>query len=203
MRKLTFILLATLTALTASAQFRRGLQVGITGSTPIFEQQLISASSLTGPSATLVGEFMFTSVGIGLDFGLGYSMTGGKINLGEKPIWSLQGLGNETVRLHNIHIPVHLRYKFVEMQGLDDYWAPLLYFGPEFNIQAGHSGPQNTFHYSGGDVSLALGMGFELFKKVQLSGGYAWPLCYSFKTLKLDNFAADCATWHCRLSYYF
>ena len=152
-------LLTFAVAMTASAQFRYGPQVGANFSSLNFRQSgLVGVEQSVNPTAALNCEFMFTSFGLGIDFGLGYAMTGGFVNL-DKPIWQLNGFGREHVMIHNLQIPVHLRFKWTKMQGLENIIAPIVYGGPEFDIQLGHSrqekNGQKAFKYSGGDVALA------------------------------------------------
>lgn len=201
------LLLAIAAALPAAAQFRYGPQLGANFTTLKFKQDLVSVEQAVGPSADLACEFMFTRFGLGIDFGLGYSMTGAFVNLGEKPVWSLNGFGREHVMIHNLRIPVHIRFKWTKMQGLEDYIAPFVYGGPEFDIQLGHSrlksNGQSAFKFSGGDVALGCGFGLELLKNWQASFGYTWGVTYSLKTRQLDDFSARWQGWNVRVAYMF
>lgn len=208
MKKTLISLIALIAAvIPASAQFRYGPQAGVNISTLNFKQNLITVDQMAAPSAGLLCEFIFTSFGVGIDFGIGYSMTGAFVNLGEKPIWSLNGFGREHVMLHNLHIPLHLRFKWTKMQGLEDYIAPIVYGGPEFDIQLGHSrmvsNGQKAFKYAGGDFALGCGLGVELFKRWQLTAGYTWGMTYALKTRQLDDFSARWQGWNVRVAYMF
>lgn len=209
-RKLTLLLSALLVSLVASAQFSYGPQLGANFSDLTFKQKLVSTSMQVGPSAGVQCEFIFTDFGLGIDFGIGYSMTGAKVNLGEKPIWSLPqqgGFGNETTLAHNLHLPVHIRWKWTKMQGVEEYVAPIVYGGPEFNIQLGHSANRHdgisAYRFSGGDVQLTVGAGVELLRHWQLTAGYSWGMTYTVKTRLLDDYSARCNAWHLRLAYLF
>lgn len=207
MKKFLLLLAVTFAALPAAAQFRYGPQLGANFSTLRFKQDLVSVSQGTAPSADLLCEFMFTSYGIGIDFGIGYTMVAPYANLGDKPIWSLNGFGREHVMIHNLHIPLHIRFKWTKLQGLEDYIAPIVYGGPEFDIQLGHSNHerngQKAFKFSGGDFALGCGLGVELFKKWQLTAGYTWDMTYAFKTRQLDDFSARWQGWNVRVAYMF
>lgn len=200
-------LLAVAASATASAQFRYGPQLGANFTDMHFKQTIVSVDRAAGPSAALACEFMFTSFGLGIDFGLGYSMGSAKINLGEKPIWSLQGYGQEHVMVHNLQIPVHLRFKWTKMQGFEDYLAPFVYGGPDFNIQLGHSRHRrdgvNAFRFSGGDVALTCGFGLEIMRNWQASFGYSWGVTYTLKTRLLDDYSARTNGWNVKLTYLF
>lgn len=213
MKKALILLTVLLSSLTASAQFRYGPQLGATLSTLKFNQDLITIDRSVNPSADLLCEFIFTGFGLGIDFGIGYSMTGAFVNLGEKPIWAgsdiihYGGFGREHVMIHNLHIPLHIRFKWTKMQGLEDYIAPIVYGGPEFDIQLGHSrirsNDQQAFKYSGGDFALGCGAGFELFRTWQITAGYTWGMTYALKTRQLDDFSARWQGWNLRLAYMF
>lgn len=200
-------LVALAAAMPAAAQFRFGPQIGANFSTLNFRQPgIVEASQSVNHHAALNCEFIFTHFGLGIDFGLGYSMTGGYVNL-NRPIWSSNGFGREHVMIHNITIPLHLRYKCTQLQGVEEFIAPIVYFGPEFNIQVGHSGHerngQKAFKFSGGDVALSCGLGIEIIRRIQLTAGYNWGVTYALKTAQLDEFTARTKGWTLRLSYLF
>lgn len=207
LRSIALSILACAASLAAHAQFRYGPQLGVNISDMHFKQQIVDTKTGVGPAAALQCEFIFTSFGLGIDFGLGYSMGSASINLGQKPIWSLQGYGNERVMVHNIQIPLHIRFKWTKMQGLEDYIAPFVYGGPDFNIQAGHSRHRrngtSAFRYSGGDVGISCGGGFELFRHWQLSFGYTWGVTYTLKTRLLDDYSARTSGWNVKVAYMF
>ncbi len=209
-KKLTLLLASAAICFGAHAQFRYGPQVGANFTDLNFKQEIVSTSMHVGPSAAMQCEFIFSSFGLGIDFGIGYSMTGAKVNLGQKPIWSLPqqgGFGNETTLAHNIHIPVHVRWKWTKMMGVEDIIAPIIYGGPEFNIQVAnsnnHTGDIKAYKFSGGDVQLACGAGVELFRHYQITAGYSWGMTYMVKTRLLDNYSARCSGWTLRLAYLF
>ncbi len=201
---LTVILLPLL----AAAQFRYSPVIGVNVNNLKFKQDLISVSNNIGFQAGIAGELMFPGIGFGMDFGLLYNMEGAKVNLGEREIWASEGLGNENLMLHAIQIPVHLRFKWTRMNGIEDYIAPFVYGGPEFTILAGHSGFKgktdgHPFRYAGGDLGLAVGGGFEILRRWQVSVQYTWGMTYITKTRKLDDFSARNRQLAVRVAYMF
>lgn len=210
MKSLRLIILTTVAcvAVAAHAQFRYGPQLGANFTELNFKQHdIISVTSSTGPAAALTCEYILTSFGLGIDFGIGYSMAAANVNLGERPIWSLDGYGNEHVMIHNLQIPVHLRFKWTKLMGFEDYLAPYVYGGPDFNFQVGHSNHsrngENAFRFSGGDVALTCGFGLEIFKNWQASFGYSWGVTYSLKTRLLDDFSARTRGWNVKVAWLF
>ncbi len=184
------------------AQFRYGPVISANINTLVFKQDLISIHQQPGFTAGVMGELMFPGIGFGIDLGLLYAQQGARIDLGEKQIWSSQGYGNEHVYLHSIQIPVHLRFKYTRLNGLEEKIAPFVYGGPEFNIQVGHTNC-SAFKCSGGDLGLTAGIGAELYRRWQVSGSYTWGMTYALKTKLLDDFSARSRQWTVRVAYLF
>lgn len=205
MKKLIFSIITLMVFFappTTQAQFRWGAEASYQNDNLLFKQELITIKPVSAYSAGVVGEMMFPGIGFGLSFGLQYNQQGAMVNLGEREIWKSQGYGNEHIYLHSIRIPVHLRFKYTRLNGIEDKIAPLIYVGPDFNIQAAH-GHCDAFKYSGGDLGLTVGGGAELYKRWQVTGGYSWGMTYALKTKLLDDFSARSRQWHVRVAYFF
>ena len=187
LKKALAIILLAVSALTASAEFRWGPQVGYNYSDFYWKQDLVSSKGTSGFQAGLVGEVMIPGIGFGIDFGLLYNMHGGKVDFGERPVWSTDGYGNESVWLHQLSVPLHLRFKYTRFGGLERTIAPFAYAGPEFNFTLGHGG-NAPLEYPAGSVGVQVGLGAELFQRLQVSLSYTWGLTYEIRTIKLDNF---------------
>lgn len=199
----TIILMAALLMpLSSNAQFRRSVVAGVNINDLVFKQDLAGVSSLVGAQAGVEGELMFPGIGFGLSFGLMYNQLGGQVNLGEKKIWASEGYGNEKLYLHNITIPLHLRFKWTRLNGFEDTLAPLIFGGPEFSILAGHS-KCDAIKWAGGDLGLTAGIGAEIFKKWQVTASYTWGMTYSLKTKLLDDYSARQRHWAVRVAYFF
>lgn len=193
--------------LSARAEFRYGPMLGVNFTHFKFKQDLVGLKSQTGATAGLQAEMMFGGLGFGVDLGLLYHMNGGQVNLADRPVWSVPGFGNERVLIHNLQIPVHVRFKWSRLNGLEDYVMPFVYAGPDFNIQLGHSRIRRegmkAFKYSGGDVGISVGAGVELMRHLQIWGGYTWGMTYVLKTTVLDDFSTRCSGWQVRAAYLF
>jgi len=188
-------------ALQASAEFRWGPSLGLSVNHYDFKQDLLEVSNGIGGSAGVRGEMMFPGIGFGIELGLFYEQKAGKVNLGEWEIWQ-GGYGNPNIMLHNIDIPINLKFKWTRMQGVEDYVAPFVFGGPVFSIQAGHT-KCDALKYSGGDIGLTVGGGVELFKHWQIAASYTWGMSYAIKTrLLTDNTAAN-RTVDIRVTYLF
>ena len=145
---------------------------------------------------------MFPGIGFGISSGLYYEQKGATLNLGEKVIWESQGYGKERSYLHYVTLPIHLRFKWTRMSGLEDYVAPFVYGGPTFGILVGHSHVR-ALRYAGGDVGLSVGGGFEVMRKWQISCSYTWGLTYAEKTRLLDDFSGKNRALSIQVSYLF
>ena len=197
---LSIILLSVFGA--AKAQFRYGPVVGVTLNRLVFKQDLVDVTQQVGYMAGIQGELMFPGIGVGIDLGLFYNQQGAMVKLGQKEIWASEGYGSERVYLHNIQIPVHFRFKYTRLNGIEDKIAPIVFGGPEFNIQVAH-GRCDAFKYSGGDLGLTAGVGAELFRRWQVTGSYTWGMSYALKTKLLDDFSAQSRQWTVKVAYFF
>ena len=125
-----------------------------------------------------MGELMIPGIGFGVDFGLKYANHGGRCDFGDQFVWSSEGIGDTDLRFHTIQIPIDLRFKWTRMNGIENYVAPFIFAGP------------------GGSVGIQCGIGAELWKRFQITGGYCWDVTYDTATKKLDNFSARIQGWN-------
>ena len=207
---LLLLLAAIISAPIASkAQFRYAPVVGVTINDLKFKESIFPVDKVVGYQAGIQGELVFPGIGFGIDFALLYNQMGAKTDLGSRKIWSTDGFGDSHVMLHTLQIPVHLRFKWTRMNGLEDYIAPFVYGGPDFAISIGHNkikgneGVPSPYDYSGGDLGLTAGGGFELWRRWQVSLQYTWGMTYMLKTVKLDNLSAKNRQWAVRVAYMF
>lgn len=212
MKRISALVLALamlLVALPAAAQFRYAPVIGVSVNNLHFKQDLFPVSKTVGFQAGVMAEMMFPGIGFGIDFGLLYNMQGATTDLGTRKIWQADGFGNENVTIHNMLIPFHLRFKWTRLNGIEDYIAPFIYGGPDFDITVAHGsikgkdGAPNPYKYSGGDLGLTFGGGVELFKRWQVSAQYTWGMTYIAKTRKLDNQSAKSRQLSFRVAYFF
>lgn len=196
------VLLVLLAVAPARADLRWGPAAGVNLSSLHFKQDLFGVHQQLGFSAGATTEVMFPGIGFGMDLGLFYEERGAKLDLGDKKIWASQGYGSERMYIHNVMIPIHLRFKWTHMNGLEEYFAPFIYAGPEFCLQAGH-GSLKALKYSGGDVGIALGIGAEVHKHWQITAQYTWGMTYVCKTRLLTDESARSRSLDLRVSYLF
>lgn len=206
MKKLTslliLIVMSIAVAVTARAEFRHGVTAGVTISTLKFKQDLFTVDRGVGPQVGWVGEMMFPGIGFGIDLGAYYSMEGATLHLGERKIWAADGYGKERSYLHNLQIPVNLKFKWTRMNGVEDYWAPYVFGGPVFDFIVGHNRIK-ALEYATGSVGIQAGLGFELKRRWQIQGSYMWGMTYALRTVKLTDFSARNYAWSIRVNYFF
>ena len=201
-RKLIILSLIIASALTASAEFRWGPTAGVNFSTFHWKQDLAKTSGLTGGQVGVAGELMIPGIGFGIDLGLRYNLHGAKVNFGDYPIWSSDGIGNQNVWMHVLEIPFNLKFKWTRMNGFEQYLAPFVFGGPVLDISVG-TNKQPALEHPGAYVSMQCGAGVELLEKYQISAGYSWGISYEIRTKKLDNYSAQARGWFINLSYLF
>ena len=205
MKRITLLitaLLVTAAAATAQTSSRWGITAGATINEVHFKQHdLLTSKRAFGPQLGVTGEMNFNGIGFGVEGSALYSLKQGKVNYGEKTVWSSIGAGNEMVSMHYLDVPLHLKFKWHRLGGLENTIMPLCYFGPQFSfLLHGNHGDINK--YSPVSVYLDMGIGCELMERVQLRGGYNFSVGQSFHTKLLDENVAKNRTWYFNLTYF-
>lgn len=201
-RKLLILSVILFSSLAASAEFRWGPTAGVNFSTLHWKQNLAKTSGLTGAQAGVAGELMIPGIGFGFDLGLRWKMHGAKVNFGDFPVWSSDGIKNQDVWMHTLEIPINLKFKWTRMNGFEQYLAPYVFGGPVFNINVG-TNDQPACEHPGGWIGMQCGLGGEICEHWQVSAGYLWGISYEVRTKKLDNYSAQARGWFVNVSYLF
>ena len=202
MKRFLLSILAAVVCVAASAEFRWGPTAGVNVTSYKYSQDLYAIAPSVGGSAGVMGELMFPGIGFGIDFGLNYNLHGSKLHLGDKKVWASAGYGVEQSWLHTIEVPINLRFKYTNLNGIERKIAPFVYGGPLFSIIAGHS-TLDALKYTGGSVMLQCGVGAELFEHLQISAGYYWGMTYETQTIKLEDLTSRSQGWRVNLTYLF
>ena len=190
---------ATATAQTTS---RWGITAGATINEVHFKQHdIVPSTRAWGPQLGVTGEMNFSGIGFGVEASALYTLKQGKVNYGEKTVWSSIGAGNETVSMHYLDVPLHLKFKWHRLGGLESTIMPLAYFGPQFSfLMHGNNGDLNK--YTPVSVYLDMGIGCELKERILLRGGYNFSIGQSFHTKMLDENVAKNRTWYFNVTYF-
>lgn len=200
-RKFLIIFAILGTALTSSAEFRWGPTVGANFSTFHWKQNLCKTSMLVGPQLGVAGEIMIPGIGFGIDLGLRYKMNGAKVNFGDYPVWSTDGIENQKVLMHTLEVPFNLKFKWIRMNGFEQTLAPFVFGGPVFNFNVA-TNKQPALDHPAAYVAMQCGVGGELFEHYQVAAGYSWGISYQVRTIKLDNYSAQPRGWFVNFTYF-
>ena len=205
MNKIT-LLLAAITvccaSMTAQTTSRWGITAGVNINNIHFKQHdILPTTTMCGPQLGLTSELNFGSGGFGVDAALLYTLKQGKVDYGSRGAWESLGAGRETVAMHYIDVPLHLKFKYNRLGGTEDTFMPLLYVGPQFSFLP-HGSHSNINKYSPVSVYMDLGAGFELFRRLQIKGGYNFSIGQSFHTKLLDDNVAKNRTWYVNVTWF-
>ena len=201
MKKLVLALIALICGLGANAELRWGPTASVNFNTFHWKEPLLETHLRTSFDAGIMTEIMIPGIGFGVDAGLTYGMRSARINFGQWEVWNSDGFKDETVNLHTINIPLHLRFKYTRLEGIEETIAPLVFAGPVFSFNV--AGNCKALEQPVGTVSLDFGLGCELFQKFQVSVGYLWGLSYATRTVKLENLSARADGFRVNLAYFF
>ncbi|MDD2960814.1 MAG: outer membrane beta-barrel protein [Muribaculaceae bacterium] len=184
------------------AQGRLGAVIGADLSTLKFDQNLFTVDQSLGYSAGIMGELNIPGIGFGINASLLYTQRGATMHLGEKEVWASQGYGNTRSYLHYIEVPINVRFKYSNLNGIENTIAPFVFAGPSFSFLAAHN-KIDAISYAGMDLELHVGIGAELYNKIQVAASYGWGMTYALKTNLLDDFSAQNRTWKLTVTYFF
>lgn len=201
MKKFFLAVVALMIACGAHAELRWGPTASVNFNTFRWKEPLLNTHLRTCFDAGVMTEIMIPGIGFGVDAGLTYGMRSAKVDFGQWEVWNSDGFEDSNVTIHTVNIPLHLRFKYTRLEGLEETFAPLAFAGPVFTFNAG--GNCKALEYPVGTMSLDFGLGCELFQKFQISVGYLWGLSYSTRTIKLDNLSARSDSWRINLAYFF
>lgn len=215
MRKISFIIVALMIAafaMQASAQMRWGATAGvdITGmkwNQKNFRDTQFKTTQSVGYTAGIIGEYEIPGIGFGVDLGLQYAQRGATFNMGDFKVWNADGFGNERSYLHYIDIPIHLRFKYSNLNGFERKLCPFVFAGPELGILVAHNkiehSGESAFDYKSVQLGLAVGVGAEIVRNWQITGSYTWDMTGTMSATKLDKFKSHNRAWKVALTYFF
>ena len=205
MKKITLLLAAiTVCCATMSGQTtsRWGITAGMNINKIHFKQyDILPTKQMCSPMLGVTGEMNFGNGGFGVDGALLYSLKQGKVDYGSRTAWATIGAGDETVSMHYIDVPLHLKFKYNRLGGTEDIIMPLVYVGPQFSfLPHGNNTELNT--YTPVSVYLDMGLGCELARRFQVKAGYNFSIGQSFHTKLLDDNVAKNRTWYVNLTWF-
>ncbi len=195
-------ILVTSVAAMAQTTSRWGITAGANFNEIHFKQHdIVPVSRMCGPQVGVTGEMNFGGIGFGVDGSLLYTLKQGKVNYGDRTMWTAVGAGKETVSMHYIDVPLHLKFKYNRLGGLETSFMPLVYVGPQFSFLpfASH---KDLNSYPPVNVYLDMGVGCEIVERLQIRGGYNFSIGQSFHTKLLDENVAKNRAWYVNLTWF-
>ena len=204
--KKTFFIIATMLACAIAASAQTSSRWGITAGANINEvhfkqQDIVSTSRMWGPQLGVTGEMNFSGIGFGAAASLIYTLKQGKVNYGERTMWEAVGAGKETVAMHYIDVPLHLKFKYNRLNGLESTIMPMLFVGPQFSFLP-YASHKELNSYPPVNVYLDMGAGIELMEHLQIRVGYNFSIGQSFHTKLLDENVAKNRTWYINATWF-
>ncbi len=205
MKKLTLLftaLILSTAAMTAQTTSRWGITAGANFNELHFKQTDIAPTKkMWGPQVGVIGEMNFSGIGFGVEGGLLYTLKQSKVDYGSRTMWSSLGKGNETVSMHYLDVPLHLKFKYHRLGGLETTFMPLIYVGPQFSFLVhGNHGDLNK--YPPVNVYLDMGAGCELMERLQIRVGYNFSVGQTMHTRLLDDNVAKNRSWYANLTWF-
>lgn len=205
MKKLTLLfstLLLTCTISLGQTTSRWGITAGANLNEVHFKQHdIVPSTRMVGPQLGVTSEMNFSGIGFGVEASALYTLKQGKVNYGARPMWAAVGAGKETVSMHYLDVPLHLKFKYNRLGGLETTIMPMIYVGPQFSFLVASNHHELNI-YPPVNVYLDMGVGCELLERVQLRGGYNFSIGQSFHTKLLDDNVAKNRTWYVNLTYF-
>lgn len=205
MKKIILLLACMLMAVAIQAQTttRWGVTAGINYNQLHFKQNgIMKVDRGFGPQVGVTGEMIIPGVGFSVDASLLYSMRSSKLHMGDKLIWSSLGYGNETCLMHYVDVPLNLRFKYHNLDGVENTIMPMVFAGPTFSFIAGNN-LDKACNFNSVTVMLHAGIGCELFNRLQIAAAYNFSLGVSARTKLLDENTAKNRCWSLTATYYF
>ena len=194
MKKISLLLAAAIVAIAAQAQTttRWGVTAGIGYNELHFKQSdIMKVDRGFGPIVGLTGEMLIPGVGFSVDASLLYAMRTSKLHMGEKTIWSSLGYGNEMCRMHYLDIPLTVRFKYHNLNGVENTIMPMVFAGPTFSIAVGKN------------LTSALSYKPVSVNHLQSAAAYNFSVGESAKTKLLDENSAKNRCWTLTATYFF
>ncbi len=151
----------------ANAEFRFGVKAGLNiNKLHLTEiEKNISSDNQCGFTAGVMTEFIAPVLGLGFDLSVMYTHMNNEIN---------EGLAEGTVGKNFLEIPLNLKYKF-KLPVVSSFLSPMLYTGPTMALKLDKS-TFKDLQTKTVQMGWNIGVGVELFKHLQVSGGYTFGM---------------------------
>ena len=185
---------------TASAQLSFGVKAGAKIDDIKFENKDFSAHNSVGLTAGLMLEFMIPSTSVGIDVSLMYSHINVKFTEEvHENSFNIVDAGCDFIEL-----PINFKWK-IKLPVARNIVKPYVFTGPCFSSYAGRKHLTYQIRKNGFDAYWNLGVGVELFDKVQVGANYGWGLNNTLEKYHLNwnEIESRINTWTITATYIF
>ncbi len=172
------VLVAAFTCVHANAEFRFGIKAGLNINKLHLSElsQNLSSDNQCGFTAGVMTEFTVPVIGIGFDLSLMYTHMNNDIK---------EGAAEGTVGKNFLEIPLNLKYK-INIPAVSSIIRPMIYTGPTMALKLDKSTFKNIKTKTV-QMGWNVGVGVELLKHLQISGGYTFGMNNVAKKIPLLN----------------
>lgn len=162
----------------AEAKFRFGLKAGLNVNKLHLSDAKanLSSDNQCGFTAGVMTEFVVPVVGIGLDLSLMYTHMNNDVK---------EGVNEGSVGKNFLEIPLNIKYK-INLPAVGSIIQPIIYTGPTMALKLDKS-VFKDLETKTVQMGWNLGIGVELVKHLQISGGYTFGMNNVAKKIPVVN----------------
>ena len=209
-RFLTLTIIALSAAMSASAQLRYGLDLGLDVSRLSFSKSVADAKNRTGFFLGSKIHAKIPKLGLGADIALRYAQKNAAIEVYN----TLETEVYEKERMHYIEVPLHVRWDITFLKSFGIFIAT----SPQWDWYLGPTAWESTDQFKATFnqhmLSWNVGAGVMLFKRLNLSVSYHFPITdqgtfvtqvYNTISKQVENAEVDMNShsWQISLSFFF
>lgn len=196
-----FLLALTVLAVsvTAAAQLRFGVRGGLGINDMKFDQNVLDNKNYLGYSVGVAAEFQVPVIGIAVEGAALYTHRTSE----------LRGEGDQGIdyKRNYIEVPVHAKYKLT-LPVVDRIVVPFIHLGPNFAFLTNSDDEGHAFKDKKMAVSLDVGGGVEIVRKLQLAVNYGLGMSKAFEYVGVDqeqtsNIKGKDRCWTIMATYFF
>ena len=176
---ITAVIIAT-SAISASAQFKWGLQAGIAANKLHFSEKTFSASNRVGFTGGATAEFSIPVVGISVQGSLMYVHRTSDFNDSNNTSHSL--------KRDYLTVPIHLKWG-LGLPIVGKVVSPFIFTGPSFSFLISKDKDINGINSRKGDMAWDFSAVLTLLSHVQVKAGYSLGCTRSAKIIGAGDFS--------------
>ena len=155
----------------ASAQFAWGPKVGINVNSLKADLDMFNTDNRAGFTGGLTAEFMFPILNLGVDASVMYVHRSNEV---------------EALSKDYIEIPINLKWK-IGLPIAGNIVAPYIFTGPSFSVLASKKEITEAWESKSVDVAWNIGLGVQLFRKLQIGASYGFGITNTLNYVGVDN----------------